>query len=287
MSVRDELIGCRLSKAFPGAEDIGLVSALRRAWQSGEQQNLPVSFYRDGVSRAGVRIVFTVLSTGEVVAVYDDVTERKRAEQKVFENEEKLRLLINSKSEAIYSVDLEGICIFCNDSCLSLLGYEHENDLLGHNIHSLVHHTNHDGSHSSVEQCKILGALNNTKKINMSDDIFWRADGEWLQVDWWASPIIKAESVIGAVVTFIDVAEQRKQQLKDIRANQLASLGEMAAGIAHEINNPINGIINYAQLLVKSVEQNSYEHKILKSINEHGRMENCQYRKKPSFSCAQ
>lgn len=53
-----------------------------------------------------------------------------------------------------------------------------------------------------------------------------------------------------ALLQFHDVAEKIKNQSDAIRASQLAVLGELAAGVAHEINNPVNGIINYAQILV-------------------------------------
>ncbi len=56
-------------------------------------------------------------------------------------------------------------------------------------------------------------------------------------------------SIEGALVTLRDVTEIRRAEAESRRNGQLASLGELAAGVAHEINNPINGVINYAQLL--------------------------------------
>ncbi len=181
-------------------------------------------------------------------------------------SEEKLRLLINSKAEAIYGVDMEGKCIYCNVSCLSLLGYEHEDELLGYNIHTLIHHTDIHGKRKPQVDCEVLKTIAENEKIHKEDDVFWCADGEWIQVEWWASPIIQDNNVIGAVVTFVNVAEQRKHQLKQVHANKLASLGEMAAGVAHEINNPINGIVNYAQLLLNRAEKDSYEKKVLEGL---------------------
>jgi len=55
-----------------------------------------------------------------------------------------------------------------------------------------------------------------------------------------------------------------------MRSNQLASIGELAAGVAHEVNNPINGIINYAQILRNRAEQQSTEYDIAQRIIKEG-----------------
>ncbi len=130
--VRDELVGHRLSKAFPAAEDFGLVSALRRAWQSGEEQNLPTSFFRDGRIEGWRENRIYRLSTGEVVAVYDDVTEKRRAEQEALESQRRLETLMANIPGMVYRCRNNNAWImeFVSVGCRDLLGCAPE-DLIG------------------------------------------------------------------------------------------------------------------------------------------------------------
>jgi signal transduction histidine kinase len=61
-------------------------------------------------------------------------------------------------------------------------------------------------------------------------------------------------AVDGALILIEDVTEQRRLEEQLVQSDKLASIGELAAGVAHEVNNPINGIINYAQLLLNQVQ---------------------------------
>ncbi len=67
-----------------------------------------------------------------------------------------------------------------------------------------------------------------------------------------------------------EVTEQKVAEAEAIRASHLASLGEMAAGVAHEINNPTNGIINYAQLLINRSQGNEQVHGLADRIIQEG-----------------
>jgi len=69
---------------------------------------------------------------------------------------------------------------------------------------------------------------------------------------------------------FQDITEKKKFQETQLRSSQLAALGEVAAGVAHEINNPINGIINYAQLLINRNDENDRSNQILERIMKEG-----------------
>jgi PAS domain S-box-containing protein len=78
---REQVIGRRVTEVFPGVRDFGLLDVLRRVWQSGKPEHHPVGQYKDR-RITGWRENFVYrLPSGEVVAVYDDVTERKRTEE--------------------------------------------------------------------------------------------------------------------------------------------------------------------------------------------------------------
>ena len=67
-----------------------------------------------------------------------------------------------------------------------------------------------------------------------------------------------------------DITEKKAYEVEAVRVGQLASIGELAAGVAHEINNPINGILNYAQILIDQNEVSSLDHQIMKKISQEG-----------------
>ena len=84
--------------------------------------------------------------SSRMVGVGVDITQLMEVERSRQESEELYLLLLNSTAEAIYGMDLEGSCTFCNPACLRMLGYSALEDLLGKNMHRLTHHTRADGS---------------------------------------------------------------------------------------------------------------------------------------------
>lgn len=87
-----------------------------------------------------------------------------------------------------------------------------------------------------------------------------------------AYPVKNEQNQVTGVLTMsADVTEKIKLQAETMRAAHLASLGEMAAGVAHEINNPINGVINYAQMLIDERRKANEEYDIQNRILKEGR----------------
>jgi signal transduction histidine kinase len=78
---RDEVIGRRVVDVFPGVEDLGLLDVLYEVWRTGEPQRHPVSHYQDERVSHWVENYVYKLPTGEVVAVYEDVSDQRRAER--------------------------------------------------------------------------------------------------------------------------------------------------------------------------------------------------------------
>ncbi|MBN2688285.1 MAG: PAS domain S-box protein, partial [Deltaproteobacteria bacterium] len=135
---REGLIGRRVTEVFPGVRDFGLFEVFRRVWRTGSPEKFPATMYHDD-RIVGWRDNYVLrLPSGEVVAIYDDVTDRKRMEEALKESEEKFRTLFDEASDGILIADhvtkkfIEG-----NRAICSMLGYTKEEiaGLALHDIH--------------------------------------------------------------------------------------------------------------------------------------------------------
>ena len=141
-----------------------------------------------------------------------EAAERKQADESLRQSEEKLRLLLDSTAEAIYGVDLKGVCTFCNPACLQLIGCKHEEEVLGKNMHWQIHHSHEDRTPYPIEECRILQAFAKQEGIHVNDEVLWRADGTCFPAEYWAYPQRIGDEVVGAVVTFVDISERKNAQ---------------------------------------------------------------------------
>jgi len=138
--------------------------------------------------------------------------ELEESNNELKENKEQLQLILDSTVEAVYGMDTNGKCTFCNSSGLRMLGYSHQKELLGKDIHLLIHHTYKDGTLMPIDGCKIYKALLEGKSTHANDEVFWRADGSSFNIEYNSYPQYKHGKVIGAVVTFIDNTERKKHE---------------------------------------------------------------------------
>jgi len=150
--------------------------------------------------------------SGHMTGIGIDITDIKKVEESLRESEEKYLLLLNSTAEAIYGIDMNGDCTFCNPSCLRLLGYTKSEDLLGKNMHALVHHSHADRSPYPNEQCQIYVAIRKGEGTHVADEVMWRHDGTSFPVEYWSYPMNKAGALVGAVVTFLDISNLKLLQ---------------------------------------------------------------------------
>jgi len=107
---------------------------------------------------------------------------------------------------------LEGNCTFCNPACLRLLGYQATEDLLGKNMHALVHHTQADGTPYAEEDSQMYAAVRGGEASHATEVLQWRADGTSFLATYWSRPVRKAGALVGAVVSFLDISEQRRAE---------------------------------------------------------------------------
>jgi two-component system, sensor histidine kinase and response regulator len=158
---------------------------------------------------------------------------RRDASAKVWiERPELERLLLDSAGEAIYGIDMSGNCTFCNPACLKLLGYRDPVELIGKNMHTVIHHTRPDGSFYPNHQCRIYFAFRQGEGSHVDDEVLWRADGTSFPAEYWSYPMRENHLLIGAVVTFIDITGRKRAELA---LKQSAEMFRELAENVHEI----------------------------------------------------
>lgn len=195
--------------------------------------------------------LFVVMSIISIVVLKDqvkkrthnlntEITEHKNTLEKLQnqqellrESEAQIRLLLNSTAEGIYGVDKNGNCTFCNRAALEMLRFNDQSQVIGKNMHNLIHNKRIDGSICSIEECNIYSTLKTGEGNHISDEILWRADGTFFDVEYFSYPIKQNSEVLGTVVTFWDISDRK------IMTDELQETKEFLENLINYANAPI------------------------------------------------
>ena len=134
------------------------------------------------------------------------------AEAEVINRQESLQRLLDSTAEGLYGVDVEGRCTFINRAALTMLGFERESDLLGRDIHAVIHHSRADGRPYPANESRIYDAYRTRQASHSIDEVFWRQDGTSFPVEFWSHPVVHDGEIQGAVATFFDISDRVEMQ---------------------------------------------------------------------------
>jgi len=168
-----------------------------------------------------------------------DVTERNRAEEARL----CLAAIVESTDDAIVSKDLNGILTSWNAAAERLFGYTAE-EMIGKSILMIIPPERQD------EEPRILANLRTGMKIDHYETERRRKDGSLVQVSLTISPIKNSTGmVVGASTIARDMSEAKRVQEVLVQSEKLAAIGRMAAAIAHEVNNPLEAVMNLAYLV--------------------------------------
>jgi C4-dicarboxylate-specific signal transduction histidine kinase len=132
----------------------------------------------------------------------------------------------------------------------------------------MTHHTRPDGSHYPSSECPIYAALRDGEVHRVDNEVFWRKDGTCFPVEYISTPIIEDGRILGAVVSFRDISrrraaeaalEQSRERTRRLQADlhhvsRLSAMGEMASGLAHELNQPLTAVATYVQAAKRFLE---------------------------------
>jgi len=204
---REDIIGNRVTEAFPGIREFGLLDVFRRVWRRGQAEHFPLARYRDE-RIAGWRDNYIYkLPSGEIVAVYDDVTEAKHSQDALSASEEMYKTLVLASPDAIVVTDLDGNITHASPRSLKLYGCEKEEELLGRSAFDLIAPEEHEKAASHLE--KTL-----TEEFSGSVDYrLFRKDGSTYIGEMKVALIKDAHAEPKAFIAIIrDITERRRTE---------------------------------------------------------------------------
>jgi len=178
-----------------------------------------------------------------------EVDERKKVERSLRKADQNWRDSFNSLEEAMFIIDRTYNIENINSSGLALLG-KSKQEVIGEKCYRVVH-----GNDKPTEYCPLKQTLKSKKAVSIEryDELF----GKYFSITSAPmfdehSKVTKCVYLMRDITKAVEAKEKERALQQELNiTSRLASIGEVAAGIAHEINNPLTGVIGFAQMLTQ------------------------------------
>ena len=206
-----------------------------------------------------------------IIGVGRDITERKQAEEALRQSRERLHSIVNNAVVGIYQVTQEGKFLLVNRRFARMFGYPSPEEFLAsvENIDKLYV--------DPKERPSILEKIQTMGFVDDAEIRFWNRNGEIILVR--VSVRVIHDEIKGSIYEGVmaDITEQKQAEwaLRDseeklARSKKMESLGLLAGGVAHDLNNVLAGIVSYPELLLLDLPADSQYRKAIETIKESG-----------------
>ena len=197
-------------------------------------------------------------SSGQItggIAVVEDITDRKKAEKALLENEEQLRLITDSIPAYISYIDSDLCYQFNNASYERLFGLNRD-DIKGRNISDML-------GEEHLNQIKpMIDRVLSGEKVEF-ENIYTKNNEKLIYKCNFIPDFGDESNVVGFHVLISDITEAKKHEEEFLRAQKLESLGILAGGIAHDFNNLLTGILGNVSLVKMNTKEDNKNFKRL------------------------
>jgi PAS domain S-box-containing protein len=208
-------------------------------------------------------------SKGKIIGTICDITDFRKTEEELRENAKRLSELaaiVSSSDDVIVSKDLNGIITSWNDAATRIFGYSAD-EMIGSSILKLI------PEHLHSDEKTIIENIRAGRRIGHFETVRLAKDGSLIDVSLTVSPIKDEEGrVIGASKILRDVSNRRRIEQTLLQAEKIAATGRMAATIAHEINNPLEAVMNLLYLLRPKITDDDGRNFLATAEDELGRV---------------
>jgi len=256
----DELIG-RPYESLGFGDDLPGIDEMKQIFE--RTTELRPTDYRLVAKDGSVRWVRTtgrpILSEGRFAGMRGllvDVTEAKRAEEALRVSEEQYRSLFENATLGIYQTTPDGRIVAANPAMVRMLGYDSFDELASRNLEE-------EGYEPEASRERFKARIEREGRVEGLESVWTRKDGKRLHVRENAvavrdddGKVLFYEGTVEDITAQREAEAERRNLEAQLRQTQkLESIGTLASGVAHEINNPLTGMINYAELIARRVDE--------------------------------
>ncbi|AET69472.1 PAS domain S-box/diguanylate cyclase (GGDEF) domain-containing protein [Desulfosporosinus orientis DSM 765] len=207
---RNQAIGSSLTHVFPMATELEIDKLLFQVYDTGERARFPAVFFDNYRAKGWSEGVIYKLSTGSIVVLYDEVSQRVLSEDELWQEKERAQVTLASIGDAVLTTDVFGVVTYLNPVAEAMTGWKNE-DAQGvevERVFDIFHEITSEPMRQPIWQCLIEDRV-----VELSNHaILKRKDGlRYYHIDDSAAPIRDRNGqVIGAVLVFHDVSEKRE-----------------------------------------------------------------------------